>query len=388
MNTIERDRAIKNRAMCVLFAGFITLPLIGMLFNIGTTTRREVRVTENRVAPPLMAAKYIFLRPTQYFNVVEQRFDDDFGFRKPLLHSYNRLVYLGLGASPTSKVHIGKDGWLYYFGELIYYQDALPYSQQELRTWASILEARRKWLSARGIEYLVVVAPDKSTIYPEHLQPTVVKTIPLRVDQFCGYMRANTMLSVVDMRGELIAAKRSELLYSKSDTHWNDNGALIGADAVDDKLRAWFPSVIAPRRSAFTVQRTPRIFDLARMIGSPASIQEQYLALAPKIPRLARVAPADSPSSNTPEQVTTVDNRNMPSAVIFHDSFMGAMGPFLSEQFRRVDYLSMTNLNQFDGPFVLKHHPNVVIQEVVERTLAEDPPEPKKLKNLIGTQLP
>jgi hypothetical protein len=40
-----------------------------------------------------------------------------------------------------------------------------PFSPSSLAQWTAVLQDRRAWLAARGIHFLVVVMPNKETVY-------------------------------------------------------------------------------------------------------------------------------------------------------------------------------------------------------------------------------
>jgi hypothetical protein len=56
---------------------------------------------------------------------------------------------------------------------------------------------------------------------------------------------------------------------------------------------------------------------------------------------------------------------------MFHDSFGLGIRPFLSEHFRRMVYVGG---GPFDAVIVENENPDVVVEEFVERRLAEEPP--------------
>jgi alginate O-acetyltransferase complex protein AlgJ len=60
--------------------------------------------------------------------------------------------------------------------------------------------------------------------------------------------------------------------------------------------------------------------------------------------------------------------------VIFRDSFMSRLVPFLSEHFSRAVYLWQ---NDFDDDVVTREHPDIVIQEIVGRHLYGFIPSPE-----------
>ena len=98
---------------------------------------------------------------------------------------------------------------------------------------ARALEERGTGSSAEGIHYLVLLAPDKHTIYPEYIPGRYEHVSPAtRFDQFYDYLRQHTRLDLVDLRTPLRRAKSHERLYLRRDTHWNDRGAFIGYQTI------------------------------------------------------------------------------------------------------------------------------------------------------------
>ena len=72
--------------------------------------------------------------------------------------------------------------------------------------------------------------------------------------------------------------------------------------------------------------------------------------------------------------VTEIPGSSLPRAVIFRDSFVSRLAPFLSEHFSRAVYLWQ---NDFDADAVAAEHPDVVIQEIVGRHLYGFIPSPE-----------
>ena len=112
------------------------------------------------------------------------------------------------------------------------------------------------------------------------------------------------------------------------------------------------------------------------MMGLTRVLREVDLALVPTRPRRARVVePAGAkPTDEEGRLVTEIDDPSLPRAVIFRDSFVSRLVPFLSEHFSRAVYLWQ---NDFDADVVTKEHPDVVIQEIVGRHLYNFIPSPE-----------
>src|SRR4029079_9827903 len=105
-------------------------------------------------------------------------------------------------------------------------------------------------------------------------------------------------------------------------------------------------------------------------------LREEDLVLIPKRPRLARVVepPGVAPTAEEGRLVTEITGSTLPRAVIFRDSFVSRLVPFLSEHFSRAVYLWQ---NDFDATVVGQEHPDVVIQEIVGRHLYGFIPSPE-----------
>ncbi len=122
------------------------------------------------------------------------------------------------------------------------------------------------------------------------------------------------------------------------------------------------------------------------MLGLSGILPEHDYRLMLKTPRKARAtrpgppielskAPRDRPFILTWEQ----SDPSLPRAMAFRDSFFGNMDPFLTEHFSR--YVSIA-LRSFDPEMVEQEHPDVVIEEAVERRLWREPPLPLAVRRL------
>jgi hypothetical protein len=306
-------------------------------------------------------------------------FDDHFGLRSTLVRWYGELRLFGLGVSPTSTVIKGGDGWFFYGedGSLDDYAHVDPMTPDALENWRAATTRAHDWLRARGVAYVFLIAPDKYVIYPEQMPPTIRQVSPAsRTAQLSDTLRHTGF--TVDVRPPLMQAKAGERIYHRTDTHWNDRGALVAYQTIIDAVRRQVPAVPpAWSRDDFEpVTREVEGMDLASMMGLTRVLREVDLALVPKHPRRARVVePADAePMAEEGRLVTEIPGSPLPRAVVFRDSFVSRLVPFLSEHFSRAVYLWQ---NDFDADVVSQEHPDVVIQEIVGRHLYGFIPSPE-----------
>lgn len=308
---------------------------------------------------------------TRYFN-------DHFGFRRLLVRTHSRFVLLGWPSK--SDVIVGRHGWL-FLGEARAresYQASTSFSPEELASWRSELERRRDWLAAQGSDYLLVIAPEKSTIYPEFM-PTHVPRIgqQTRLDQLVSYLAENSDLQVIDLREALVEAGAQHPTYYRTDTHWTDWGAFVVYQQIMMRLSERHPDLQLKSASNYTFHAQETVGgDLAGMLGLKDILKDQAIVAEPA--DLVHAQQADTgiaPLPNVPEwnqpEAREVPDLDAPTAIVFRDSFGKALIPFLSEHFRRSLYLHRYGLSE---TAILQERPRIVIQEMAERELQEASP--------------
>jgi alginate O-acetyltransferase complex protein AlgJ len=309
---------------------------------------------------------------------------DHFGLRNTLIHAVAVTRFHGLGANTDGNVIIGKAGWLFFRPDgdhdLIAYRGLNPLSDEELTTWQDLLEKRNAWLASKGIPLLVVMPPDKQTVYPEYLPPEYA---PLRresrMDQLVERLgQSHSPVRFLDLRGALLAAKPTGILYHKTDTHWNDSGSFVGYEVIIGAVKEMLPNwnIRAQTRDDFV--RGParaEIGDLAKMMDMPDQYPDQGFGLVRKIPFLV-------PSTLMDRNACTITDSNdgtKPRLVFYHDSFGIGLAQMLGPHFGRVVYASYYVL---DPDMISKEKPDLVIDEFLERNLYIAPPtDPAEIRH-------
>ncbi len=314
-----------------------------------------------------------------WFARVDAAFADRFAGRNALIAFQHAVVVLGLHSSPVQNVLLGRDDWLYFLGEDgrsldRFVRGTLPIGAAEIDALARELERRRRFLAARGIAYVVTIAPDKSTLYPEHL-PAWVRPVagPTPLDRATEALKRNPALRFVDLRAPLRAAKASEQVYYRTDSHWNYLGATVAYGALMREVRNALGAERLPQIAP--VERPPFVRgvdryrgDLSRMLGVPFRYVEDDLAPLAKV--------LGDPSRRCARRID--EGRDLGfefyacarapplRAVVLRDSMAIPLIPMLSENFRRVVYVSSRRL---DPGLVDRERPDIVIDEFVERSL-------------------
>ncbi len=358
-------------ALVTVFLVMISLPLSGMILGFD----RSFILEENRILATRPELKLDRTELGRFPARFEAYFNDQFGFRKRLIYWLALVKVKGLGVTSTSGVTLGRNGWLYLASDAARssYRASRPFTTEQLDTYRQTLEARRDWLASRDIPYLLVILPNKDTIYPEFMPPAYNKVNPRsRLDQLVDYMRSHSTVPILDIRDDLRQAKQVERVFQVTDSHWNLRGGYVAYGRIMQALRTWFPEVQTMARSEFREGAENRPGgDLARMLGIPDEFPEERLTLVPRdgwhfrhtdetFPIAARCAHPEL------TQATECDDAKLPRAVLFRDSFAAQLIPFLAEHFQRI--LCIWD-NDFDRAIIEHERPGVVIHEVVERSL-------------------
>ncbi|MDA0334295.1 MAG: hypothetical protein O2782_03935 [bacterium] len=243
--------------------------------------------------------------------------DDRFGLRFRLIHLGSRMLY-AVGVSVTPQVLIGQDGWLFYASStdgsaVDSYRGTNLYSDEQLDAWFTRVEGQRRVLADRGIAYILVVVPDKHSIYAEKMPAWLNRVVPrTRLDQLAERAAESPQLAFVDLRPALTAAKSIHQVFHQRDTHWNAFGAFAGYREIMLYVCAFHPDapVLASSRVGFELYATEG--DLARML---------HLAdLLPEEAYRARTS-GDRPDRSDALRVTVVGDSFSEALSLLHGSW-------------------------------------------------------------------
>jgi hypothetical protein len=305
---------------------------------------------------------------------VENYFNDHFGFRKLLIYLNNHLKGRLFNDTSGREVLIGREGWLFYSGDamLEHWNREKSLSFQDLENWRRLLEMRRDWLLQRGCKYILVVPPDKHTVYPEYLPDWMEKSAkPSDIHQLVQYMEARSTVEVLDLSQALIDAKKMRVNYLKTDTHWNLFGSFVAYQALLNALDRQLPGLKPLPLDTYDWKlKTEPPGDLAVMLGRTDSYTETAAVEALPVKPLPAVTllynRVGVPEGENKEHAPcyTLNEEASGKAIVFRDSFAINWYPLLGQHFREVIYVWQY---EWDRALIEREKPDVVIDEMVER---------------------
>jgi len=224
---------ISNIFLIAMFFVIVLAPTIYTKFNLKTS----LIINENRElqkAPPIEIGKI-----SEYPKTFEEFYTDSYGFRQELILANKTILddFLNVD-SISNKVLVGKNDWLYTteYGALKDYQGTLKYNPEVLKKLLDLLIKEYKEAKKNNIQYAFVVVPDKHTIYPEFLPDAIQKNKvgnDTLLDQLIKEIkRIEPDFPFLDLRKAMLEAKKENIIYLQSDTHWNELGAYYGYRAI------------------------------------------------------------------------------------------------------------------------------------------------------------
>ena len=350
----------------LLFLAGIFAPLIGTPLHWDAAAA----VDENRRAAELPGMPGNYQQAAGFTDKFIAYWRDHFGFRSMLIRGLSLLQFHETRIFLSSDVVVGKNGWLFIRPpgdvDLTIFRGLEPMTEEQLDAWQQTLEKRNAWLAARHIRYLVVIPPEKQSIYPE-LMPDELAPVSRQshLDQLIARLhQTHSPVNLVDLRPALIAAKGSEPLYFKTDTHWNQAGAYVGYCVIIDAINRLLPDahLVPQPREAFGTFEKETTGDLVRLADWPDSYAETATLWYRRRPFPVAGDFMDAVNPATSD----VADRRLPRVVLFHDSFANSLLPMLGPHFSHAVYRLADCV---EAPLVEREKPDIVISEFAERKI-------------------
>jgi acetyltransferase AlgX (SGNH hydrolase-like protein) len=373
-------------ALIIVFVVALALPLLGFLFNWRGTT-----LNENRNLAPTPDFHHDRLQDLP--PKIDAYFKDHVGFRAAMVRASGFVLHRALQSSSDSVVlgkvpAPGEPQWLFYAAQGII-EDRLglrSLSHAQLERWRKILERRSAWLAARGISYFYVVAPEKSTVYPEFLPDYMHarSSTNTTLDQLIQYLRSTgSPIHFIDLRDALSEEKSTGYLYYPSDTHWNGRGFFAAYREMLKALRPAAQPLQLGRDDEIRELPSNSYHDLSSMLGLPPGFSHSYFLAHRGSPKAVPVAATwppdvDPPPSPSSAYALSSPDSGQPRLLVFHDSFFNA-GPRtqqdqpLAAHFSRSYFAAIDPDDNTMKSFVDIEHPNIVLEEHAERILGNVP---------------
>jgi hypothetical protein len=298
--------------------------------------------------------------------------EQNFPFRKQLITFFTEFRLI-LGDRVFQQAIIGNDGWLELTseGNLDNYQNADPMNPVKLEKLQASLQDFYDELNTRNITLLVVIAPNKSTIYPDKIPAEIQKTQQESgIDTLFSYHTEHGPQVFIDLRPILLEGRETQQIYYRTDTHWNAVGAYYAYKGIIDELSLSHSDLQVVELTDFTQSvSAPGKLDISRLIGSTTLLETSPL-LSPNFEINTQWITLNT--DTIPASLAFNPDGDLPKAIIYHDSFGEGLKPYLSLHFSKALFVSRGSQQNdlFSYTFIDQFDPNIIIIEVIERDLS------------------
>lgn len=293
----------------------------------------------------------------------EDYLNDHLAFRNAAISVVLRTG-LKLGESPSESVLAGSDGWLFYVEGEEDFRRWTGLTEEQIKDFYDVHQGLTDYFAALGIDYRVMIAPDKHSIYPQYLPLTRrLGNGPWELKQLLTPPGPEYTVRILDVSDALLdAAATGVNQYYKTDSHWNFEGGWTAYQSIMDQLLPDHPNM--RRLSEEDIKRTDMepSGDLAALIGQQGIITESTAMVMPKESHCKHTSDGNALIVESYRNAALPDG---PKMLLIGDSFRTAINPFLSESVAELDVImnDSPSLASFDD---LSHY-DIIIFEAVER---------------------
>ncbi len=260
----------------------------------------------------------------------------------------------------------GRDGYLFHRDHDVLEQLAgdVVFRARQIDVWIRALKTRQAWCAANDSVMRVLLIPEKHVVYGDKL-PFPVRSVPKRpAMQLLAAAQSDAKLA-----GKLLypfetlrAARANRQTYFMTDTHWNGYGAFLAYRALIDSLATEI-QLETVEEYDLVWKRRPYVGDIGVRFAKERS-ETMEVAEPPVTYKLVF---HNENFGRGAVHVYENERRDLPTCVLFRDSFSNFMIPYLMRGFSRLVAVSSLTC-QFD--LLNQERPDVVLFVTIERFLA------------------
>lgn len=361
-------KKISNIIIIITFFIIITIPQILFYFlkeNIPVDT------SENRelAKKPVFKLEDIESYPSNY----ENYYNDNLPFRSMIRNAWTNFNFYILNESTTTQVLVGKNEgdisstWLFYQDDsestnpVKETQGIKVFSNEEMLEIATSMNINIEKLKERDIDLYYALIPNKENLYKEKLPDNItIYEEETRVDKLVNYINEKTEIqNVMYLKDALSEAKKTNQVYYKQDTHWNNYGAFIGFKEIVTKIDDTYNNFdcdINVSEEKIVEQ------DLSKMSGIKDILKDIEITVE-FLPDV-KYEQTTIETENRIEIMTCKDAQIDKTLLIVGDSFRVAMIPYFSKIYSKVIFMHRCDY----ASYVLDaYQPDIIVCQFLER---------------------
>lgn len=221
----------KSNIIYVLLFGLLMVFLFSFMIQEHLHPFKMKALKGSYEQPKMPPLTYEFYKNTYFQKATEKYISRNFGFREPIIRLYNQYCWDLFRKEFVSFTQPGKENWLFYAHNVNDYYGTEMYEwfpdkesarnryEQEIR----LLNKVRQILAQYDVTLLTMIAPSKSSVYPEYLPRHEFDTTTLNARSYYLDRFASTGMPCLDMTEYFLRMKDtcSFCLFPPTGDHWN-----------------------------------------------------------------------------------------------------------------------------------------------------------------------
>ena len=288
--------------------------------------------------------------------------NDRIGFREEIIQSYGKMNDKLFDILVHPAYVYGQDGYV-YFG--LYQKNYNEHTKQFTKSLKDI----KDYVEGRGGKFYVLINPEKTSVYTEHL-PKGVNYNRTWMENIENDL-TNYGINFIDNTDELKKRSKTEQVYNKKFDagHWNDIGAFYGVNNLLELIGKDYPDVKPHNIGDFNVTKEVRKY----LPTSKFEVNEEVPVLTLKQQYSDLTGKYDKEVNRDIQQnhfsYIKGNKENLPKALVFQGSYLNGREKYLADRFS--EYISVHNYqNIFDIDYYYNmFQPDIVVFEVAEYTI-------------------
>jgi hypothetical protein len=364
----------KTRLLPIAFILVLVLHFVDELFELIP----EPKVVEQRklAEKPIFNISHLDPFPKDF----EPYYNDHFKWKNYFVQANNYLNYYTFKKSALpEQVVVGKNGWLFKGGhQLDVHRGKFQLSEKELQQTVQEILRRKNAIESMGAKFYLSIAPLKANIYPENLPDNTVPLNPTTYTQQLIHAIQEEGITYIDLFDLMESLKEKQLLYLKTDHHWNDFASKNAAEHILKRIRQDFPSLPEVDLKDFRTEQVEYDgMSLAQMIGMEEVLKDTFVILHEKenkqIKSLSHnyLIPHDFPFKEEYVVKTKMEESGLPKIMVARESFATPFTKIFPHYFGETIFLFDNWKHDFYPDIIQQEQPDIYLHIIWEGLLFE-----------------
>lgn len=292
-----------------------------------------------------------------YLEELDDYFSKTFTFRNDLITADAKIMKSVFGQSNNDQIIVGKEGWLFFAETLDDYKGVTTITKRGANNIARTIELIQKVMEKGGSDFVFTIAPNKNSLYSQYMPESIKKLSNQKNYDMVKEAMKNYDINYFDLFDFI--GEKDEILYCKTDSHWNNKGAAITCTELMNRLNKQgtdYNGIKSEKKFDYTGDLQEMLFPDT----TKASEDNYYFGNEKNINYTSPMKDVEAVS------ITTENSEKKDAIMMFRDSFGNAIIPYIADEYKACTFSKAMPYNLTIAQ--LRGVDDVVI-EIVERHL-------------------